>query len=844
MDSRMGLLVNSEDEHVSLLTQLQRLLEPRQMDATTSNTSSCDPLSKLLQQSAALSATCRKVLQKHTGVAQQQQLLRSVSDYSSVFTSWLEDHEVQHSYSTLLEQSVTLIFETNEAVLLRRFSPISEFTRLLLALVRRLQEMASMCMPPNKKVLSITRSFEERFLLQWNRVDSNSFRYDDVKPLTSLIHGHIGAPLVDAAKSTERGYFKLSAPVLEHHNRLVELFQLSTGELGIFIVSSGQLSPMSVDQVSQLVLVSRNLKSVQLGRTLLFPPLRQNDLQIVSTSSNGIELKANTENGVKLTLVALSPAQWNNNWRSYFEMMFREITSEVFMPSEPQVSSLSPSTESRHSLQNFRLKHKKLSSLRPNDNAGLGFNPMDTSPQPSKVVDGRNVSQLHKSKPLDGSLVSLVSSLHPLEDLDDFGCESLLRLDQDINMQGSPISHCEPRVSVENFKRINSESSVSKEEVSSGEYAEDGESIVSSVDDQKSEGPFDLSSEFHRPQLIKRKSSSLLSIFSSNKAKSSSKLSKGTPLDFPSGNSTASLLKLPRPQSPADETPITFRQDEFCSLPAEIDVNEGFQICNHSVKVSYWSSNRWESISSKSLSFKLHETTDGRVVSILCSATDNGLIKLCALVTPDWKVTRPAAQDVQLRIPSSSSLVSILPSGSTVISLRCQQIDKLMNTLHHCIRQNLPSRIRASNTSGTLSTTSSTFSGLDKSVTRSDTNSTGLSSIAQDIFSRYKDQTVSLLLLSNVKVRLHYRNGKAGWEIKDKGLLGLYSQELRGHVIGMKFDVIMGNAKKQEFVSKINDIKSIGRTGIALVHEESDYLVEFRNQIVANEVFRLISCLI
>ncbi|SCU96037.1 LAFA_0G03906g1_1 [Lachancea sp. 'fantastica'] len=842
MVTKLELLVSSEDEYVSLLTQMQRLLEPRQMNGTTTNTSSCDPLNRLLRESATLSATCRKLLQKHAGLAQQR--LYSGLDFSRVLTSWLEDNELQQLYSTLLEKSTTLIFETNKAILLQRFSPVSELTRLLLAVSRRLQEMASSCMSPNDKVLAMTRLFEERFLTQWNRMDCNSFRYDDVKPLLSQFQGPISAPLVDAANSRQRGYFKLTLPKFGYHDHLVELLQLRTGELGIYTVTSGHLSPMSVDQIAHLVLVSQNFKSVQLGRSLLFPVLRPSDLKIISVSRNSIELEAKTDNGVKLTLVALDSSQWNNSWKSYLNMMFSEGSHEAILPSEQQTSSSLPLTRSTHYLEILKAKHDKLSALRPDDVAGLGFSIKDTPSQPSKVVDSRNVSQLHKSKPLDGSLMSPVSSLHALEDLDDLGCESLLQLDHDINMPESPVSHFEQSFSAQNFKRVDSGSSVSREEVSSGEYAEDGESIVSSVDDGKDEEAFDLSTEFYRPQLTRRKSSSLLSIFSSNKAKSSSKLSKSLALELPSGNSTASLLKVPRVQSPANETSTTSQQDEYCVLPAEINVNEGFQICDHNVKVSHWYANSWKLLSFQSLSFKLHETTEGKVVCMLCSTKDNRKLKICAFVTPDWKVTRPAAQDVQLRIPSTSFLASTLPNGPSVISLRCQQIDKLMNTLHHCIRQNLPSRIRASNTSGTLSTTSSTFSAMDKSVSRSDTTSTGLSSIAQDIFSRYKEETISLLLLSNVKVRLHHRNGQAGWEIKDKGLLGLYSQELRGHIIGMKFDIIMGSAKKQEYVSKMGDIKRIGRTGISLVHDDSDYLVEFRNQIVANEVFKLISCLI
>lgn len=60
----------------------------------------------------------------------------------------------------------------------------------------------------------------------------------------------------------------------------------------------------------------------------------------------------------------------------------------------------------------------------------------------------------------------------------------------------------------------------------------------------------------------------------------------------------------------------------------------------------------------------------------------------------------------------------------------------------------------------------------------------------------------------------------------------------------IKFDLICDQLSRIEFTSKLDNIKRIGRTGVSLVHEQDNFLIEFKNQIVANEVFKLITCLI
>ncbi|CUS24712.1 LAQU0S18e02542g1_1 [Lachancea quebecensis] len=830
-------LRSSERAFHDSLSRLLCLLETR----SGKSQSVCDPLGGLVQQTQLLASATRALLKKHEQLAC---LLQDAQCNDKQLNRWLSDAELLGHYSTLLSGSLKLVFGSSTSGY--QFSPNSEFAALVVTVYNRLRQLSLPGTQQASQLMSILHSFECHFKAQWNATNCNTFKFDRVQDLFSYSHDIVSSPLLDIAKTVKRDYFELAAPGLGFKNLLVELFQLSSGELAVFKVVCGQL-PLTVETTKDLLQTfssGHGPKYKSFGRSLLFPTLRKGDLCIISEGATSVELSVKLGDDPTLSLSAIDAVPWEKHWKTYFRRLF---SNPQFTPDESAPISMHM-TKSAHPFQNFKLKHDKLASLRPKENPGLAVKlscneqAMDSGKQ--EVTERQNKTLLHKSRPLNLS-ASKLPSLDSFADLEKLDFETLLKIDESISMNSTPTFQPNPTFDECEFKRVDSSSSVSKAEVALGEYAEDAESVVSSHESKENTiETFDLSSEFHRPQLSKRKSSSLLSLFSSNRSKTSLRNHKNLALDLPSGDSTTSLFTLPTPTSPNSMQLPSPQRDDFCILPDRIDLSDGFCICEHSAQLSYWYVNSWRAVSKKQLTLKLQESSSGEVLCLIYDQEDSQKYRLCSYVSPEWKVTRSAAQDIQLRIPQQDIIASVLPSGASVISLRCPQVDKVLNTLHHCIRQNLPSKLKASSTYGTLSTTSSTFSTMDKSFSRSDTTSTGLSSIAQNSSSLEKEQTVSLLLLSNIKVRLHEKSKEHGWVLKSKGLLDVHSQEFRGQVSAIKFDLICDQLSRIEFTSKLDNIKRIGRTGVSLIHERDNFLIEFKNQIVANEVFKLITCLI
>lgn len=148
----------------------------------------------------------------------------------------------------------------------------------------------------------------------------------------------------------------------------------------------------------------------------------------------------------------------------------------------------------------------------------------------------------------------------------------------------------------------------------------------------------------------------------------------------------------------------------------------------------------------------------------------------------------------------------------------------------------MPSFIPSSQTAATLSSVPSTFSS--RGVTRS---STALSELAN--FKNKPDAVDSHLLLPSVKVKIHKKVGEKGWQAQKIGFIDIFSQEYKGSAIAVKFEYFGGNEETEKpltFCSHINGVHRIGRTGLLVASEGEERLLEFMNNIVAGQVYKLI----
>lgn len=435
MSSAILQLRNSERAFHSSLARLVGFLESR----PAKGMSSFDPLSSLVQQSEVLASVAQGLLKKHEVLFR---LLQDASlDDEQEFNSWLNDAELLGLYSTLLNGALKLIFGLNFTS--HRFSATSEFASLIVSVYQRLKQLSSVGGQPSAQIISILHSFECHFKTQWNTADSHTFEFDNVRDLISSGHNVVCPPVLDLATTVKRDFFTLTIQEMGFENLLVELFQLSSGELAVFEVKCGQLPHTlnSVKQLLQLYSVSRGTQSMKLGRSLLFPTLRKDDLCIVSESSSGVVLKSKLGGNTQVKLSAVDPTQWGSHWKTYFRRLF---SNPLFTPDGAAPSSMHM-TKSAHPFQNFKLKHDKLTSLRPEGDYGLAVTLNQTenfnsSRHASNIAELPNETLLHKSRPLDDSLSSQLPSSDSFAELEKLDYEALLRVNESISMNSSPVS--------------------------------------------------------------------------------------------------------------------------------------------------------------------------------------------------------------------------------------------------------------------------------------------------------------------------------------------------------------------------------------------------------------------
>lgn len=827
-----------------LLVRLLVLFEP----GKSRPLSPLDPLSGLVQQTELLRSAVKEIICKH-GEIEQLLSVESGGTAEEKFQAWLNEPKLLGCYSTLMSGLLKLLFCSN--VTMYRFSINTDFTNTVIRAYKLLRELSLISSVSNAQLLSIIHSFECHFKTHWNTINCTSYHFENVRDLLSHGHDIVCPPLLNLSEVIKRDYFRLTIAKFKYSNILVELFQLSNGELAVFKVNCGKL-PHTIDSVKSLLdelSLSYKGRESELGRSLLFPTLRKDDLDIFAENQGNIELKTKTGNGVVLKLSPVDPTQWDTHWKLFFYSLFS--TSSTYVDSTGL--SYTHMAKSAHPYQNFKLKHDKLDSLRPEGNKGLAMElPRKPQSSISRTMSPRNNGEtlLHKSKPLKSSVISDTFDKSPsFSEIEKLNCDKLLELDRSINMTQSPVLEMEALTpKLENFKKVRSSSSMEVADFSLGEYADDGESIIS-VDDSeepKDQAVFDLESEYVRPELAKRKSSSLLSLFSANKSKTSLKNKKNLTLNLSSTDSSSSLFALPTPvSSTPTPTSATSSDVQYCQLPNNLELSSSTLLHEFDVKVSYWSRNAWHLLSKNWLLASIYETNKSKLILAISDSKVRDKIVLCSAISASWKLNRSTAQDIQIRIPRGDYISASFSTEGTMMSIRCPQVEQLMNSFYHCIRHSTsPNLMQHSYTQGTLSTTSSTFSMLDRDVTRSDTNSTALSSVLQENISETKENLVSLLLLSNVKVRMHRKDPEYGWTLFNKGKLDLSSLEMKGTVVAVKFELLHDRKNKCEYQSKLEAIRRIGRTGLSFVDFQGEYLIEFKNQEVADSVFKLVTSLI
>ncbi|CDO91811.1 unnamed protein product [Kluyveromyces dobzhanskii CBS 2104] len=384
-----------------------------------------------------------------------------------------------------------------------------------------------------------------------------------------------------------------------------------------------------------------------------------------------------------------------------------------------------------------------------------------------------------------------------------------------------------------------------------GKQINDVDSIISDDEGDKAtpaeESPvFNLSSEFHRPQLTKRKSSSFLNLFKKDKTKGArGSLDNLSKVSVAENTDTlhSDISTQPSTQSLVSKTSKPFSEESCvsCEIPSNITFDSNNVMLDTLVKVSHWKNNHWEFISSNWLQLQVVNSNQGRYMFVV--QDDDSNLKLCVTIGERWSVSRTTAQDIQIRFPATDSVASVVAPVPALLSVRCPQVDNIVNVLKHCKKNEVISSstdsMTKSSTQLTLQSNSSSILSSnipDMSFSRSSTASNELSqSLSKSKVQDSNKNCKSLLLLSKVKVRLHKYDQNYGWKMSKVGLLNVYSRENNGSVVGCKFEM----EDNESFTAQTSELKRLGRTGISA----GESLVEFKNQAVTDEIYNLLSAL-
>ncbi|CAI4034434.1 hypothetical protein SMKI_10G2250 [Saccharomyces mikatae IFO 1815] len=799
--------------------------------------SNLDPMVKVGTEMSKISSYLKCILLKHSAAHDSVSLTQSNENpYKSLF----KDVQLLDLYHHLLFGCVRLLFDEDMPYF--RMNSQKLFPMLLFKVYYKLRDVSYAT--NEMRLGSLISAFVYYFKSRYDFISCNSLKYESVRDIMSREFCLINPPLIDLEQVVKRAYYRLDIEKFTINNKLVEIFELESGHIAIFEVLSGEM-PYTLQTIDNLFqsLASGNHDLMNVGRSLLFRTFRSEDLDVVKIDDNGVKLKTAMGNGIVLRLTCKDPIQWQAHWKHSIKKNF-----------DPTAKRKNKESENKN-IQHSDVRHNMTNHFSSQKNIDVPIGPIEPS---NTIHNGRT---LHRSTLLPGNLSSLIEASQKfpkeesisvmdeevaidntsdldtsLKDIESLSCEKLIELDRSMHVPLSPKYMDTPTLqNVRTASQVFSLESVSPELIENvASEIDDTESIIS--EEEKGKGGkdlFDPDVDYYKPTLYRRKSSSLLSIFTKNK--------KNLTIDIPK-NPSGSLFSLPGDQqslTPVSANSCDDHIDEtYVSFPLTVEASTSAVLFeNDSVKASLWNGKSWAPLSKGKMCLSLISSRDNGTLLIIYKDFEREKCKLVARLEPNWKCNRSTAQDVQLRMSSSDLRASVFERIDDItLSIRCIQAARLMSVLQHQVQNSQTSSLSPSATARTLSTIASS-SCFSRNVTRSSTEKSELANM--------KDASESInssLLLSSVKVRQHVKTKSNIWKPSRVGFTDIFSQEYKGVVIAIKFVICSdaeGTLYPREYNSRLHDIKRIGRTGLSFADQEEAYLLEFKEQNVVDHVYKL-----
>lgn len=765
-----------------------------------------------------------------------------------------QDTELLMAYETFYQSGIRLIF--NSITPLFRSATESHFLQLFLQIYFHLKSCLK-GVREQKSITHATRSFETEFFHAFLKAHSNSYRGGNIKDILSFNTKLVQFPNIKSDNIIQSHCIKLDSKRLGFKKLLVEVVELQTSELAFFKIESCNVidSQRYTAEILLKELIMGQTNLLNFNKSLLFIPLKFKDMKILEYTHSGLRLETRIGNKIQLDITSENLLEWETTWKAIFQQYFNSGDEIRQMREDPLFTTSYPSDTNIFDRQPYASKPQI---------------PTESSPTTVDIKTPPTTTAHYQH--------DRTKSITEFENL---SFEKLVELDNSIPIELSPLIGAvsptkEVIRSVSDTFTVQQLDSTIPNEMESHEL----ESIISSVenihindddDDShvnngKEELVFNPRASVYKPKLSSKKSSSLLSLFSSNhnsELESANDTRFSSTISIPRGSSS-SLFGNIKHEEEEDEV-----KSKYVNGPSNNDLLDSLELFqDNRIRLSYWTSNNeWEIVGDKKLkvSVGINRLKNGTVIMYAYNENSRDQCYLVTNISPSWNCMRTTAQDIQVRFSKNDIVNHSLSDDmeTFVMTLRYANADKLLNILQKCITNNFKKPLTNSRTQETLATTGS--SCLNESIFSSGATSTssGLSldkCESQDntkSSNNYKNNSnnnkliQSHLLTCNIKSKYYsLENGKY-WKLQDTGETAIHSQDLDTNTsvktrVGAVFEFTsLTSSQGTNAIKKIrchlNNIQRLKKTGIVLHDDNNEYhLLVFSNPIVTDHVYRSI----
>ncbi|CCF59064.1 hypothetical protein KAFR_0G00310 [Kazachstania africana CBS 2517] len=764
-----------------------------------------DPMWEVKRELDLMTSLLKIISSKHADYFKQ---LNEYVNMDDLFDDTSLDLSLLQAYKSLLASAAKLILNPDISTFR---SGNQKFLTHILEIYSRLCTVLHSHDDANtfSKLYNIISSFEDNFYTKYNQINSRRFESDQVYDFLSFSKILTKSPGIDLNDVRNSTLFELGCEKFGYHNLLVELAQVSTGEIAIFKINAGKLQTSFNQLLHELK--QGNYTSLNFGRTLLFLPLTMKQLQIMSFSTMETTIKSTSGNNAQLHLKCLDPIQWSVTWKPIFDNSLSKEKESVSLQDSFGTITEGKTFES----DNFYMKFNELpategitvvnsDALYPRDlssahqvqsDLGQDVKSQDITPKMESIETSKEV-QITNSELIDGIATLTSATSMDIPDLH--------------------------QLKIDNTK---SEKRFDKVPVNDIFINTKEEKVTPTTE-------FNPSADFYKPTLHKKKSGLLSFFHKSNKKRLSIETDIDNNTSFfsspisTSGTPTSSIFDSQSKEIKQYVKPLI--KNESPSSPIfEFD----------STKMSIWRGTKWELLSNSKSRLDVSKSLDGTYILMAYHDKSNDECHFVAELSNTWTCARSTAQDIQIRIPRSTfvSAAFAIHNKTCTISIRCVNADKLMNSLQHCIKGNLPESLSSSTTIRTLSTSSSSF--MSEGIMKSYTQETFISDSKQSIDWKAFEEK---LLLPNLKARQYSRIDGKLWQIQNTGVVDIFFLEKDCIRELVKFSLKTEDHNVVISSSYLDSVKRIGRTGISLCADDGPQLFEFLNPQVTDQVYKIV----